>query len=377
MRVTLPRYYHDFHCLAGACPHTCCAGWEVVLDQDTARYYQSLPGPLGEELRGVMVLEEGEWCLPLAGERCPFLDREGLCRIHRALGAEATSVTCRSHPRFVEEYGSRGQVALAISCPEAARLLLEEPGPLAFLEEEDGEETEELDPWDCRARDALWTAWETAQGVLAGEEPLAVRLAMVLVLAGQLQSPLAAGDWESMEETCALWRRQDFPAAFEDYLAQRPPAAPADLGAVAGFLSTLEVLEESWPPLLAACESALPHLSREDYAAALGEGTEEYGRLMGYFLSRYFLQAVWDLEVLSKVKLCLGLTAVLGALGAADWRARGETTSAARQDLASRLSREIEHSQENLAGLEEYLDHIPTEAWLELLLPKGQGDSRG
>ena len=146
---------------------------------------------------------------------------------------------------------------------------------------------------------------------------------------------------------------------------------------MAGFLSTLEVLEESWPPLLAACESALPHLSREDYAAALGEGAEEYGRLMGYFLSRYFLQAVWDLEVLSKVKLCLGLTAVLGALGAADWRARGETTSAARQDLASRLSREIEHSQENLAALEEYLDHIPTEAWLELLLPKGQGDSRG
>ena len=36
MRTRVPDYYGAFRCLAGACPHSCCAGWEVVIDQDTA-----------------------------------------------------------------------------------------------------------------------------------------------------------------------------------------------------------------------------------------------------------------------------------------------------------------------------------------------------
>ena len=48
MRTRVPAYYDAFHCLAGACPHSCCIGWEVVIDPDTARLYQNQPGPLGE-----------------------------------------------------------------------------------------------------------------------------------------------------------------------------------------------------------------------------------------------------------------------------------------------------------------------------------------
>ena len=44
MRVRVPDYFDGFSCLAGACPHSCCIGWEVVLDEDTVRRYQQLPG---------------------------------------------------------------------------------------------------------------------------------------------------------------------------------------------------------------------------------------------------------------------------------------------------------------------------------------------
>ena len=37
MRVRVPDYFDGFSCLAGACPHSCCIGWEVVLDEDTVR----------------------------------------------------------------------------------------------------------------------------------------------------------------------------------------------------------------------------------------------------------------------------------------------------------------------------------------------------
>ena len=35
MRTRVPAYYDAFHCLAGACPHSCCIGWEVVIDPET------------------------------------------------------------------------------------------------------------------------------------------------------------------------------------------------------------------------------------------------------------------------------------------------------------------------------------------------------
>ena len=100
-------YFHDFHCLAGACPHTCCAGWEVMLDEETALRYFQVPGALGEKLRSVIQADaEGDFCFHLRGGRCPFLNEENLCEIHLQLGEAATSVTCRSHPRFIEDYGA-------------------------------------------------------------------------------------------------------------------------------------------------------------------------------------------------------------------------------------------------------------------------------
>ena len=124
MRVRVPDYFDGFSCLAGACPHSCCIGWEVVLDEDTVRRYQQLPGALGERLRDAMALDGEDVCFPLDGRRCPFLNQENLCDIHCALGPEATSVTCREHPRFTEDYGAFREITLSAACPKANDLLL-------------------------------------------------------------------------------------------------------------------------------------------------------------------------------------------------------------------------------------------------------------
>ncbi len=52
MRVTVPDYFDQFRCLAGDCPHTCCEKWEVVIDEETAALYGSVPGPLGAAAQG-------------------------------------------------------------------------------------------------------------------------------------------------------------------------------------------------------------------------------------------------------------------------------------------------------------------------------------
>lgn len=47
MKLRVPDYFDDFSCLAGACPHSCCMEWEVVLDEDTRPAVPRSPRPAG------------------------------------------------------------------------------------------------------------------------------------------------------------------------------------------------------------------------------------------------------------------------------------------------------------------------------------------
>ena len=142
-------YEEQFHCLAGRCPHSCCIGWEVVLDEDHAQRYLTGDDPLSRRAAEAMVYDETEdaFAFPLSGGRCPFLDGEDLCALHRAWGAEATPLTCQTHPRFTEEFGPFAERTLSAACPAANALLLGNREPLGFREVETGEPGEEGDEW--------------------------------------------------------------------------------------------------------------------------------------------------------------------------------------------------------------------------------------
>ncbi len=41
MKIRTPEYYKDFKCIAGACTDTCCAGWDVDVDEKSYDYYKN------------------------------------------------------------------------------------------------------------------------------------------------------------------------------------------------------------------------------------------------------------------------------------------------------------------------------------------------
>ena len=41
MQFTFPNYYKEFSCIAGACPDTCCAGWQILIDDKTLKKYRN------------------------------------------------------------------------------------------------------------------------------------------------------------------------------------------------------------------------------------------------------------------------------------------------------------------------------------------------
>ena len=38
MILRVPDYFDEFECIAGRCRHSCCAGWEVEIDEKTFDY---------------------------------------------------------------------------------------------------------------------------------------------------------------------------------------------------------------------------------------------------------------------------------------------------------------------------------------------------
>ncbi|MBR2640637.1 MAG: flagellin lysine-N-methylase [Oscillospiraceae bacterium] len=141
MKIFAPDYFRDFKCSAGKCKHSCCIGWEIDIDSETAEFYKSVPGEFGKKLsENIDFSEEGGTFHLCENERCPFLNEKNLCEIYINLGEKALSQICDDHPRFRNYLESRTEIGLGLCCEEAAKLVLEKKSKTEIIEiGDDGE----------------------------------------------------------------------------------------------------------------------------------------------------------------------------------------------------------------------------------------------
>ena len=118
--------FSDFVCIGADCPYTCCAGgWNIYIDEETAKYYRSVYGEMGEKLRNSIQEKDGKTSFIMNEEgRCPFLNERGLCEIYINLGEEHLSNTCTYYPRYAYYSGDICFAGVSISCPEVSRYYL-------------------------------------------------------------------------------------------------------------------------------------------------------------------------------------------------------------------------------------------------------------
>ena len=143
MKVFAPDYYAGFRCVAGACGHSCCVGWEIDVDPETMKRYQSMEGELGAKLKRCIDPDPVPHFILSDQERCPFLTEENLCQIILRAGEDSLCQICADHPRFRNFWSDRIEIGLGLACEEAARLILTSPHPLRLVPLEDTEEPPE------------------------------------------------------------------------------------------------------------------------------------------------------------------------------------------------------------------------------------------
>ncbi len=130
MKEIFPNYYDRFTCIAGDCKHSCCIGWEIDIDESAMELYRSMDTEMGRRIRANIEGEPPHFILG-AGDRCPFLNDEGLCEIICACGENALCDICYLHPRYKNFYTNFEETGLGFCCEEATRIILFEQEPFS------------------------------------------------------------------------------------------------------------------------------------------------------------------------------------------------------------------------------------------------------
>lgn len=356
MRMEYPDYYERFECIAGACTDSCCARWEIDVDEESYYRYLTVQGPFGDRVRGCLHTEEKEgedgypeyeWSFPLTPDRrCPFLNDEDLCDMYTALGHDKLPRTCREFPRGDACVGTYHQVDVALACPEANRLIFEDlEHPIQYINR---------------------------------PEPTGVP-ALDRYCAGEAQ-PVEGKDWgkllDLLEERNQLMEvLQDATIPLKDRygvlfaLASEygVDASAENHDVLVDLIDRMELLDERWTnvydPVKRAMDQGFPcHFVLEGLAewtgdagsrpaegtldAAMVESEKELVRFLVYLVFRYYIDGYFENSLTGVYRLLLRgfhmMRLLLAALTEEQF-----LDAETRRDLYHVWSREVEHSPEN------------------------------
>ena len=373
MRHEFPDYYKEFSCVAGECEATCCAGWQIVVDEASLKNYAKVNSDFSERIRAGVDFEEGVF-FQKEKKRCAFLNEKNLCDMFTALGEESLCETCTRYPRHIEEFENVREHTLSVSCPEVAKILLGKREPVRFYFIEEEAEEELFDDFDPMLYEALTGARQKMINVLQDRTmSIELRAAVVWTFVTEFQDKMDEG---------RLYVEQNPYDACENVVKIKEVKKKAEAYLTDGEqcfsrakewfskLFALEILAEEWETDVKEAEDMLYRKGaetyvkiKEEYIRWRAENVHDWDnmaeQLMVYFLYTYFCGAVYDEYVASKVKMSVLSVFYIGELLMAQWLKQGKKLS--RHDIVRmtyRFSRELEHSDQNLCMMDRLMEEL-------------------
>ncbi len=352
MKYHKPSFFDQFKCIGSACTDTCCAGWEIEVDETTAQGYLAEKGAFGDRLRREIGSEPGEYFFKLKNNRCPFLNKENLCDIFINLGEDRLCDICREHPRFYNWFGDYTEVGLGLCCEEAERLLFSDSKPLTFVEEvhtdasdlldDESEECEQM----LEERKAIFSILQNRKKNIGARLK---RLLLQLPYADEmllLTVPIL--EWDDPESIPKL-----------DYNAN-PSTTTLKSSALflIRFFGGMESLDETWPSMMKELEQNIDSLIDVDKAAEFlqfmkGENRlYEYEHIAVYLVYRYYPEILFDGQIEAKILFAAASICLLFLMDLQCFQENGVYTQHDRIELVRRFSKEIEYCPENMERFE-------------------------
>ncbi len=307
MILTFPTFYRDFKCIANRCTDSCCIGWEIDIDTDTYEKYRLMP----EAFRKNIAVCDGVAHFVLTqDERCPFLQKDGLCKIILEHSEDMLCDICREHPRFYEWYGEYKDAGVGLCCEEAVRLLLESEKALEY----ETVETQEISD-DDTPEDICKSVFELRKSLFS------IINDRSLTLSDRI-------------ERCFL------KIGAKDVIA--PCSADEFFAECVEIAKEMSPFDELWGKYILSLEALDFQEVKERINKVLSENQIRYEKSLSYFVFRHFIKACFDGDLLAHFKLAV-IMLIFELL-----------IDCVNDDLLFNtryLSKQVEYSEENIDAL--------------------------
>ncbi len=369
MKIRVPEYFKDFKCIASKCEDTCCAGWGIVIDDATYARYKNVQGEFGDRLRSEIVHEAGENIFVLKGNNCPFLNEEKTCDIYINIGEENLCYTCQQYPRYTEEFGSLREIGISLSCPEAARIMLNNSKKVEFELSENNEVVSSYNDINAQLFIELLQSRKIIMDIIQDRTiDLRKRAALALLFVDEIQEKIDESEIKEIKSVREKYLDKGFLQELINELEEYKDNEGAKYDNMHEYFKVFKDLKHITPDDPLGLNDALRYFWQTDEDEELyiikhrqfeeyyNDKLYKFENILVYFVFRYFMKAVFDYDVLAKIKTALVSYMVIRELAVVRYIENNEFTDEDMVDIAHTYSKDIEHLEENIEALAELFE---------------------
>ena len=369
MKIRVPEYFKDFKCIASKCEDTCCAGWGIVIDDVTYDRYKNVQGKFGERLRSEIVHEAGENIFVLKGNNCPFLNKEKTCDIYINIGEENLCYTCQQYPRYTEEFGSLREIGISLSCPEAARIMLNNDKKVTFELSENEEVVSSYNDINAQLFIELLQSRNIVMDMLQDRDiDLRKRVALALLFVDEIQEKIDESEIKEINSVREKYSDKFFLEELLEKLEEYKDNEGIKYDNIQEYFNVFRDLKHITPndPLglndvvryfwQADEDEELYILKHKQFVEYYEDKIYKFENILVYFVFRYFMKAVFDYDALAKIKTAIISYMMIRELAVVRYIENNEFTDEDMVDIAHTYSKDIEHLEENIEALAELFE---------------------
>lgn len=302
----------------------------------------------GDRLEGTFKQQNG---------RCLMLNSCNLCDLVIAEGEGSLCQTCHLFPRHMEEYDDVREYTLDLSCPAAAKAIVERTTPFAMTEREDQTEDDpdQYEDFDFLLYDRLCAAREAFLAILdRTDRTLPQKLDGILDLAARLdrcyqEDRIFDMDGELDRATDSAGKEAGFLAVLTETFDKARQTFK--------ILYQLEKLHPGWDRVLDRTQEGVLSDGKVWESVMCPDKDLPALNVLRSLLYTYFCGAVYDGEIFARAAFCVYSLRWVLMIGYSFHKEEAGTDS--KEALIKALyqyCREVEHSDLNLDTLFDFFD---------------------
>ena len=369
MKIRVPEYFKDFKCIASKCEDTCCAGWGIVIDDAKYDRYKNVQGEFGDRLRSEIAHEAGENIFVLKGNNCPFLNEEKTCDIYINIGEENLCYTCQQYPRYTEEFGSLREVGISLSCPEAARIMLNNSKKVEFELSENNEVVSSYNDINAQLFIELLQSRKIVMDIIQDRTiDLRKRAVVALLFVDEIQEKIDESEIKEIKYVREKYSDKFFLEELLEKLEEYKDNEGIKYDNIQEYFNVFRDLKHITPNDPLGLNDALRYfwqadedeelyiLKHKQFVEYYEDKVYKFENILVYFVFRYFMKAVFDYDALAKIKTAIISYMMIRELAVVRYIENNEFTDEDMVDIAHTYSKDIEHLEENIEALAELFE---------------------